>query len=85
MGAQGAANIVFRKEIANAENPNEKRKEKIAEYEEKFSNPYCAAARGYADLVIEPEKTRYFLIKSLESLLTKRESRPGKKHGNIPV
>ncbi|HHT63761.1 MAG TPA: methylmalonyl-CoA carboxyltransferase [Clostridia bacterium] len=85
MGAQGAANIVFRKEIANAENPNEKRQEKIAEYEEKFSNPYCAAARGFADLVIEPEKTRYFLIKSLESLLTKRESRPGKKHGNIPV
>jgi len=85
MGAQGAANIVFRKEIANAENPVEKRKEKIAEYEEKFSNPYCAAARGYADLVIEPEKTRYYLIKSLESLLTKRESRPGKKHGNIPV
>ncbi|MGI6629012.1 MAG: acyl-CoA carboxylase subunit beta [Bacillota bacterium] len=85
MGAQGAANIVFRKEIANAENPNEKRQEKIAEYEEKFSNPYCAAARGFADLVIEPEKTRYYLIKSLESLLTKRESRPGKKHGNIPV
>jgi len=85
MGAQGAANIVFRKEIADAENPTEKRKEKIAEYEEKFSNPYCAAARGFADLVIEPEKTRYYLIKSLESLLTKRESRPGKKHGNIPV
>lgn len=85
MGAQGAANIVFRKEIESAENPNEKRQEKIAEYEEKFSNPYCAAARGFADMVIEPEKTRYYLIKSLESLLTKRESRPGKKHGNIPV
>ncbi|MGI6684725.1 MAG: acyl-CoA carboxylase subunit beta [Bacillota bacterium] len=85
MGAQGAANIVFRKEIADADNPVEKRKEKIAEYEEKFSNPYCAAARGFADLVIEPEKTRYYLIKSLESLMTKRESRPGKKHGNIPV
>ncbi len=85
MGAQGAANIVFRKEIESAENPNEKRQEKIAEYEEKFSNPYCAAARGFADLVIEPEKTRYFLVKSLESLLTKKESRPGKKHGNIPV
>lgn len=85
MGAQGAANIVFRKEIESAENPNEKRQEKIAEYEEKFSNPYCAAARGLADMVIEPEKTRYYLVKSLESLLTKRESRPGKKHGNIPV
>jgi len=85
MGAQGAANIVFRKEIESAENPNEKRQEKIGEYEEKFSNPYCAAARGFADMVIEPEKTRYYLVKSLESLLTKRESRPGKKHGNIPV
>lgn len=85
MGAQGAANIVFRKEIESAENPNEKRQEKITEYEEKFSNPYCAAARGFADMVIEPEKTRYYLVKSLESLLTKRESRPGKKHGNIPV
>ncbi|ATW27751.1 acyl-CoA carboxylase subunit beta [Candidatus Formimonas warabiya] len=85
MGAQGAANIVFRKEIEGAENPQEKRKEKIADYEERFSHPYCAAARGFADLVIEPERTRYYLIKSLESLVTKRESRPGKKHGNIPV
>jgi acetyl-CoA carboxylase carboxyltransferase component len=85
MGAQGAANIVFRKEIEGAENPNEKRQEMINEYEEKFSNPYCAAARGFADMVIEPEKTRYYLIKSLDSLLTKRESRPGKKHGNIPL
>ncbi|MCR6546335.1 methylmalonyl-CoA carboxyltransferase [Dehalobacterium formicoaceticum] len=85
MGAQGAANIVFRKEIEGAENPNEKREEMIGEYEEKFSNPYCAAARGLADMVIEPEKTRYYLIKSLESLMTKRESRPGKKHGNMPL
>jgi acetyl-CoA carboxylase carboxyltransferase component len=85
MGAQGAANIVFRKEIEKAENPAEKRKEKIAEYEERFSNPYCAAARGFADIVIEPEKTRPYLIKSLEMLLTKRETRPGKKHGNLPV
>lgn len=85
MGAQGAANIVFRKDIEKAENPAEKRKEKIADYEERFSNPYCAAARGFADKVIEPEKTRYFLIRSLESLLTKRETRPGKKHGNFPA
>jgi len=85
MGAQGAANIVFRKEIEQAENPAEKRKEKIAEYEDRFSNPYCAAARGFVDLIIEPEQTRYHLIKSLESLVTKRETRPGKKHGNIPV
>lgn len=85
MGAQGAANIVFRKEIEKADNPAEKRKEKIADYEERFSNPYCAAARGFADIVIEPEKTRPYLIKSLEMLLTKRETRPGKKHGNLPV
>ncbi|NMA14575.1 MAG: methylmalonyl-CoA carboxyltransferase [Clostridia bacterium] len=85
MGAQGAANIVFRKEIEKADNPAEKRKEKIADYEERFSNPYCAAARGFADIVIEQEKTRPYLIKSLEMLLTKRETRPGKKHGNLPV
>lgn len=85
MGAQGAANIVFRKEIEQADNPVEKRAEKIKDYEERFSNPYCAAARGFVDMVIEPEKTRYYLINSLEALQTKKESRPGKKHGNIPV
>jgi len=85
MGAQGAANIVFRKDIESAENPVEKRKEKIADYDERFSNPYCAAARGFADIVTEPEKSRYLIIRSLESLVTKRESRPGKKHGNFPA
>ncbi len=85
MGAQGAANIVFRKDIDGAENPQAKRQEKIAEYDEKFSNPYCAAARGLVDMVIEPEQTRYYLIKALDSLITKKESRPGKKHGNVPL
>lgn len=85
MGAQGAANIVFRKEIDAAEDPAAMRQQKIAEYEDKFSNPYCAAARGFVDLVIEPETTRYYLIKSLDAMLSKRESRPGKKHGNLPV
>jgi acetyl-CoA carboxylase carboxyltransferase component len=85
MGAQGAANIVFRKEIDAAEDPQAKRQEKIAEYEEKFSNPYCAAARGLVDMVMEPEQTRYYLIKSLDSLITKKEARPGKKHGNVPL
>lgn len=85
MGAQGAANIVFRKEIEEADDPLQKRQEKIAEYEDKFSNPYCAAARGYVDMIIEPEQTRYYLIKSLDSMLTKKESRPGKKHGNFPA
>jgi acetyl-CoA carboxylase carboxyltransferase component len=85
MGAQGAANIVFRKEIDEAADPKAKRQEKIAEYEDKFANPYCAAARGQVDIVIEPEKTRYYLIKSLDSLLSKKEARPGKKHGNVPL
>ena len=60
-------------------------KRRVAEYEEKFSNPYCAAARGYVDMVIEPEQTRYYLVKSLDSLISKKESRPGKKHGNVPL
>lgn len=85
MGAQGAANIVFRKDIKDAEDPIVKRKEKIDEYDERFSNPYCAAARGFVDMVIEPEQSRYYLIKALDSLVTKKESRPGKKHGNIPL
>ncbi|MCL2678304.1 MAG: acyl-CoA carboxylase subunit beta, partial [Clostridiales bacterium] len=85
MGAQGAANIVFRKEIAAAPDPAAKRQEKIGEYERLFSNPYCAAERGLVDLVIEPEQTRYYLIRSLDALLSKRETRPGKKHGNIPL
>jgi len=85
MGAAGAANIVFRKEINEAEDPAAKRKEKIAEYEERFANPYCAAARGYVDMVIEPDQSRYYLIRSLETLLSKKESRPGRKHGNIPL
>jgi len=84
MGAQGAANIVFRKDIEAAADPAAKRAEKIAEYEDKFSNPYCAASRGLVDMVIEPDNTRYYLIKSLDSLLSKKESRPGKKHGNLP-
>ncbi len=85
MGASGAANIVFAKEIKNSSNPDKTRAEKIAEYEEEFANPYKAAARGFVDLVIEPSKTRYYLCKSLDSLLGKRESRPAKKHGNIPL
>lgn len=85
MGAAGAANIIHRKEIKDAEDPGEKRKEKIAEYEELFSNPYRAANRGYIDNVIVPSETRPRLIESLEILCTKREIRPPKKHGNIPL
>jgi acetyl-CoA carboxylase carboxyltransferase component len=85
MGAQGAANIIHRKEINSAANPVEKRKEMIAAYEDLFSNPYCAARRGYVDAVIRPSETRPRLIDALEILCTKRELRPPKKHGNIPV
>ncbi|MDX9789152.1 MAG: carboxyl transferase domain-containing protein [Desulfobacterales bacterium] len=85
MGAQGAANIIHRKEINDADDPVAKRNEKINEYETLFSNPYCAAARGYVDAVIRPRETRSRLIDALEILCTKRELRPPKKHGNIPV
>ncbi|NLA85520.1 MAG: methylmalonyl-CoA carboxyltransferase, partial [Clostridiales bacterium] len=85
MGPEGAANIIFRKEIQNADDPISKRQEKIQEYREQFANPYRAAARGYIDDVIEPEATRPYLISALEMLQSKRENRPPKKHGNIPL
>ena len=85
MGSQGAANIIFRKEIAKADNPEKVRQEKIDEFQEKFSNPYEAAKRGYVDMVIDPRETRPCLITTLEMLSTKRENRPAKKHGNFPV
>ncbi len=85
MGADGAANIIFRKEIAAADDPVAARNEKIEEYREKFSTPYVAAARGYVDDVIDPATTRIRLINALEMLASKRESRPSKKHGNIPL
>ena len=85
MGAAGAANIIHRKEIKNAEDPAAKRQEKIAEYETLFSNPYCAAARGYVDDVIAPRDSRPRLIEALEIMCSKRELRPPKKHGNIPM
>ena len=85
MGSQGAANIIFRKEIAKADNPEKVRQEKIDEFQLKFSNPYEAAKRGYVDMVIDPRETRPCLITTLEMLSTKRENRPAKKHGNFPV
>jgi acetyl-CoA carboxylase carboxyltransferase component len=85
MGPDGAANIIFRKEIQSAENPVEARAAKIEEYRNKFSNPYVAASRGYVDDVIEPATTRIRLINALEMLSSKRENRPAKKHGNIPL
>ncbi|HHY82065.1 MAG TPA: methylmalonyl-CoA carboxyltransferase [Clostridiales bacterium] len=85
MGPEGAANIIFRKEIETADDPVAKRQEKIQEYRDRFTNPYAAAARGYIDDVIEPEATRPRIISALEILQSKRETRPPKKHGNIPV
>ena len=85
MGPDGAANIIFRKEIASAEDAISAREQKIEEYRQKFSNPYVAAARGYVDDVIDPATTRGRLINALEMLSGKRENRPAKKHGNIPL
>jgi methylmalonyl-CoA decarboxylase subunit alpha len=84
MGAAGAANIIHRSEIKAAEDPKAKRAEKIKEYEELFSNPYIAGARGYIDDILLPGETRKVLIRSLEAMRNKRETRPAKKHGNIP-
>jgi acetyl-CoA carboxylase carboxyltransferase component len=85
MGAEGAANIIHRREINAADDPVAKRKEKIDAYQELFANPYCAAARGYIDAVIVPSETRPRLIDALEIMCNKRELRPPKKHGNIPM
>jgi acetyl-CoA carboxylase carboxyltransferase component len=85
MGAEGAVNIVFRKEIEKAPDPEARRRELIEEYRVKFSTPYAAAERGFVDDVIEPAHTRPRLIKALRMLSTKRESVPARKHGNIPL
>jgi len=85
MGPEGAANIIFRKDIKNAADATAERNKKVAEYRDKFANPYIAAARGYVDDVIEPSITRPRLASSFEMLAEKRESRPPKKHGNFPV
>jgi acetyl-CoA carboxylase carboxyltransferase component len=89
MGPDGAVNIVFRRELeAAAQNGGDaasRREELVEEYKERFANPYTAAERGYVDAVIEPEETRPWLIRALEASLTKRERRPPRKHGNIPL
>jgi len=85
MGPEGAVSIIFRKELAEAEDPAARKAEMVAEYREKFANPYVAAGRGYLDDVIEPHETRPRLINALEMLTNKRDSNPAKKHGNIPL
>ncbi|MCF8231781.1 MAG: acyl-CoA carboxylase subunit beta [Bacteroidales bacterium] len=84
MGPEGAANIIFRKEIKNAEDPEAMRKQKVKEYKTKFANPYVAAAYGYIDAVIEPVETRHFMVHALSIAKDKVESKPEKKHGIPP-
>jgi len=85
MGPDGAVNIIFRKELAGAKDPDQRKTELVAEYRKKFANPYIAAERGYIDDVIEPHETRPRLINALEMLSNKRDSNPPKKHGCIPL
>jgi len=85
MGPDGAINIIFRKEIEEAKNKEKRRAELVKEYRDKFANPYIAAELGYIDKVIFPRETRPLICKGLEMLASKRQSRPPKKHGNIPL
>ncbi|MBA3567569.1 MAG: methylmalonyl-CoA carboxyltransferase, partial [Actinobacteria bacterium] len=85
MGPEGAVNIIFRRELEEAGDADAKRAELIEDYEARFANPYAAAERGYLDEVIEPRRTRPVLIDALTTALTKREPRPRRKHGNIPL
>ncbi|MEJ2750581.1 MAG: carboxyl transferase domain-containing protein, partial [Anaerolineae bacterium] len=85
MGPDGAVNIIFRRELAEADDPDKRREELVEEYKNNFANPYAAARRGYVDDVIEPSQTRPRLINALNMLQNKRDNNPPKKHGNIPL
>src|SRR5574341_1155835 len=85
MGPEGAVNILYRKELGEARDPAEFREARIAEFRTKFANPYVAAERGYVDDVIEPRETRRPLVSALETLRTKRDQNPPRKHGNLPL
>ena len=85
MGVDGAVNIIFKDQIASAKDPKARQAELVADYQEKFANPYIAAARGYVDEVIEPRHTREKLIVALDMLKNKRDTNPPKKHGNLPL
>ncbi|MEZ4743908.1 MAG: acyl-CoA carboxylase subunit beta [Bdellovibrionota bacterium] len=85
MGAEGACNIIFRNEIKNADNPDAMRQKLVADYKEKFANPYTAAEKGYIDAVIFPQETRKYLLSGLNALKSKRTNPPKRKHGNIPL
>ncbi len=85
MDANGAANIIFRREIDSADDPVARRAELVEEYRERFANPYNVGERGYVDDVIDPRETRKVLVESLEMLRTKKEKLPNRKHGNVPL
>jgi propionyl-CoA carboxylase beta chain len=85
MGSEGAVNVLYKREIEKAADPAAMRATKVAEFREKFANPYVAAARGFIDEVILPRQTRRKLIQALATLETKRDKNPPKKHGNIPL
>jgi acetyl-CoA carboxylase carboxyltransferase component len=85
MGPEGAVNVIFRREIAEAQNPVERKAELVQDYRQRFANPYVAAGAGFIDNVIEPHETRPRLINALEMLRNKQASLPAKKHGNIPL
>ena len=85
MDANGAANIIFRREIDSAEDPVARKAELVEEYSERFANPYNAAERGSVDDVIDPRDTRRLLIDALAMLRTKKERIPARKHGNVPL
>src|ERR1019366_1480226 len=85
MGAEGAVNILYGREIAAASDPAETRRGKVEEYQDAFANPWVAAWRGYVDDVIAPRPTRRRLIRALDLLANKRDVMPPKKHGNMPL
>ena len=85
MGAEGAVNIIYRGEITAADDPDKTRRELVVDYQERFTNPYIAASRGFVDDVIDPADTRSRIVRALEMLQNKRDSLPAKKHGNIPL
>ena len=85
MGPQGAVEVVFRRELQSAADPEARRAELVEEYMEKFANPYVAAERGYVDDVIDPAETRIKLIAGMEMLVSKHEEIPQRRHGNVPL
>ena len=85
MGADGAINIIYREQLAASDDPERMREELVADYQERLTNPFVAASRGFIDEVIDPADTRPKIIRALEMLQNKRDSSPAKKHGNIPL